>query len=128
MKTVYICSPYRGSAEEIAENVENARIWCAMALRNGYTPVAPHLYIPPLLSDEISTERETALAVCRELVSRCDCLWVCGNKVTEGMQIEIEHARLIGKPIKHVDSGIEQNYSEDRLGDIVLNDFFKKER
>ena len=128
MKVVYICSPYRGSEEEIAENVKNARIWCNKALMHGCAPLAPHLYMPPLLADEIPSERETALAVCRELVSRCDCVWVCGPKVTEGMQIEIEHARLMGKPIGHIDSGAEQLHAQDRLNDVILNDFYKKGR
>jgi len=99
MKTVYICSPYRGSAEEIAENVRVAQKACKIALMCGHAPVAPHLYLPPLLSDEIPAERAVAIEVCSKLVSLCDIVWVIGSNLTDGMRSEIDFANYLGKRI-----------------------------
>ena len=42
MKTAYICSPYSG---DIKRNKEYARELTLKAIKDGYAPITPHLYI-----------------------------------------------------------------------------------
>ena len=46
MKTVYICSPYRGTTEEVARNVALAKRLCRKAALEGNLVLCPHLFYP----------------------------------------------------------------------------------
>ena len=48
---VYICSPYRDSPRV---NIMRARQYCKFAVSRGRIPIAPHLYFPQFISDEIN--------------------------------------------------------------------------
>ena len=62
MKTVYICSPYRGKDEkEVAEHTAYAVELMEFALTAGVAPIVPHLYFPQVLDDSIESDREIAL-------------------------------------------------------------------
>ena len=101
-ETVYICSPYSGSAEQIAENVKVAQIACKVALDCGFAPIAPHLYLPAILMDKNPFERNIALEVCLKFVLACDRMWVIGTNITSGMDKEINCARYAGKKIHFI--------------------------
>lgn len=51
MKVVYVCSPYRGTPEEIKRNFDYAVELTKEALMAGYYPITPHLYITACLDD-----------------------------------------------------------------------------
>ena len=51
MKTVFICSPYRGN---VAENEKKAIAYSKQASKAGYVPLAPHLLLTHLLNDRNS--------------------------------------------------------------------------
>ena len=94
---VYICSPYSGN---IARNTELARRYSRFAVERGCVPITPHLWLPSFLSEE--TERELAIAIDLRLVSVCQELWVCGDVISTGKRREIDHAKAIGMPIRHI--------------------------
>ena len=94
---VYICSPLSGS---IAANQRSARRYCRFALDGGYIPLAPHLYFPQFMDDGSGAERDLALFMDIVLLSKCDQLWVFGDRVSKGMSIEIEKAKRKGQPIR----------------------------
>lgn len=94
---VYICSPYSGNIEE---NLTNARRYCRYATDRGYIPLAPHLYLPQFLDEQM--ERELALFMDIALLSRCAELWVFGSFISEGMKKEISYARRKGKPVLYI--------------------------
>ena len=48
MKTAYICSPYSG---DIKRNKAYARELTLQAIKDGYAPITPHLYITEVLND-----------------------------------------------------------------------------
>ena len=94
---VYICSPLSGS---IAANQRSARRYCRFAVDGGYIPLAPHLYFPQFMDDGSGAERDLALFMDIVLLSKCDQLWVFGDRVSKGMSIEIEKAKRKGQPIR----------------------------
>jgi len=58
MKTAYICSPYSG---DIKRNKEYARELTLKAIKDGYAPITPHLYITECLDDNDPKQRELGL-------------------------------------------------------------------
>jgi hypothetical protein len=96
MKTAYICSPYRG---EIEGNVEYAKELTKEAIKRGYAPVTPHLYLTQCLDDNNAGERALGLTVGLELLDKVDIAFV-GLKygVSQGMKAEIKKAHKLNIP------------------------------
>lgn len=92
---VYICSPYSGDVET---NTENARKYSRFAVDNNAIPFAPHLLLPQYMSEE--TERGLAMLMNKVFLGKCDELWVFGDRITTGMEYEIEKAEKHNKPIR----------------------------
>ena len=89
MRLVYISSPLRGDVER---NIQRARDYCAYAASCGVIPLAPHTIFTQYLDDEQPEQREQGLAMGRDLMWRCDDLWVVGNTISSGMREEMELA------------------------------------
>ena len=94
---VYICSPLSGN---ITANQRNARRYCRFAVDSGCIPLAPHLYFPQFMDDGNGAERNLALFMDIVLLSKCDQMWVFGNRISKGMSIEIEKAKRKGQLIR----------------------------
>ena len=43
MKTVFICSPFKGNEEE---NTKKAKFYASVVIATGAVPIVPHLYFP----------------------------------------------------------------------------------
>ena len=95
---VFICSPYAG---DIDVNTENARRYCRMAVNSGYIPIAPHLLFPQFMNDDIPRERELAMFFGNVLMSKCAEVWVCGDKISSGMEEEIRRAERKNYKIRY---------------------------
>ena len=93
---VYICSPYAGDAEM---NAENARRYSRFAVENMAIPFAPHLLMPQYMDEE--TERELALRMGIIFLSKCEQLWVFGERISNGMAYEIKKAVSMGKKVRY---------------------------
>ena len=95
-RKVFICSPFRPrgvtarqKAEDLRHNRQLARLACGYAVSRGYMPLAPHLFFPEFLSEDMPEER--------------DEIWVIGNRITEGMKREIAVAEELGIPVsRHI--------------------------
>ena len=87
---IYICSPYSGDVER---NVIAARRYSRFAVDQGYIPIAPHLLFPQFLDDSNETERSLGLFFGNALRSKCQEVWVFGNRITSGMAAEIKRAK-----------------------------------
>ena len=94
---VYICSPYAGDVER---NVLRARRYCRYAADRGCIPLAPHLLLPQFLDEK--TERNLAFFMGIALLSKCAELWIFGEIISQGMEVEIRYAQKKGKPIKYI--------------------------
>ena len=94
---VYICSPYSG---DVTGNMERACKYSRFAVDEGFVPITPHLYLPLFISEE--TERDLATSVGLHLMDACSELWVCGDRISDGMRREIAYAVEAGILIRHV--------------------------
>jgi hypothetical protein len=97
-KRVYICSPFRG---RVAANTERAREYCRFAFKEGFVPIAPHIYFPQFLDEYDEDERAAGLRYGMEEMYRCVAVWVFGRRITAGMKAEIELATDLGIPVKY---------------------------
>lgn len=95
---VYICSPFRG--DEVA-NTKKARHYCRFAVDTGHIPLAPHIFVPQYMDDSDPEERELALFMNFVFISKCNELWVMGGRISDGMQREIEKAKVYKKKIRY---------------------------
>lgn len=90
---VFVCSPFGGKKK----NLDAAINYCLMEVELGNTPFAPHLLYPQMLDEK--TDRWLGIQMGLELLERADALHVWGDKITEGMQMEIEFAIDNGIPV-----------------------------
>ena len=106
-KRVFICSPFRPrgatarqKAEDLRHNRQLAQLACGYAVSRGYLPLAPHLYFPEFLSENVPEEREAGIHYGLDWLGGCDELWVIGSRITGGMKREISVAKELGIPVK----------------------------
>lgn len=100
-KLIYVCSPFRGNLTEMIRNSNNTAAYCASIAKEGAVPIAPHLYFPRFMNEDIPEEREFGMEVGKALLEICDEIWVFGDRISEGMQEEINLAKELNIPIKH---------------------------
>ncbi len=98
-RLVYIASPYAG---DIQSNVEFAKAACRFAVSQGATPLAVHLLYPQILDDRIPDERTAGIQMGLRVLKACDELWVCGDFISHGMQVELDAAKEWGIPVKQI--------------------------
>lgn len=93
-KLIYVCSPYRGYPET---NTKKARSYCRkIAIEEGNIPIAPHLFFPQFLDDNIPRERERAIKMNLDILRHAVEIRAFGSKISDGMAIEIIEAKKLG--------------------------------
>lgn len=97
MKTVYICSPFRGDEET---NIANARLYSQHAVSCGAIPIAVHLLFPQFLDDSDPKQRKIGINMGLEILEKCDEMWVFGEP-TSGMKLEMTEAKKLQIPIEY---------------------------
>lgn len=95
---IYVCSPFKG---DIERNVDNVKGYCRRVAKTGRIPFAPHLYFPQFLDDADPQERKQGIDYALQMMRFCFEVWVFGNVISEGMQIEIKHANKNEKAVKY---------------------------
>ena len=96
---VYLASPYRGA---VAQNEAFARLALAYAIQYVVVPVAPHFLYPQVLKEQKAKEREIGIEMGLSLLRRCDELWLCGNEVSSGMELELQEALKAGILVRRI--------------------------
>jgi len=98
---IYICSPLRGADwAEIQRNMLAARFYMYLIwMYDQQIARAPHAYLPLFFCDDNPEERSDAIAIGLSLVAGSKALYVCGNRITEGMRNEIIQALYCKIPI-----------------------------
>jgi len=95
--------------------------------------MAPHLLIPAFLDDTDAEERQVGIELGIDWLMDCDELWVIGERISEGMQNEIDMALdldipvirigFIGDPIRALESLVfEENKDADSEEDETDED------
>lgn len=97
-RLVYIASPYAG---DVVANTQFAIRCCLYAIRQGCTPVAPHLLYPQMLDDSEPKQRAIALKLGHRLLSVCQEVWACGSRISSGMAGEIALAETLCIPVRY---------------------------
>lgn len=98
-KIVYIASPYAG---DIEGNIWFAKAVCRLAMEHGDTPVAAHLLYPQILDDSIPEQRELGIRMGLKLLEACSELWLCGGRISSGMQEELKAAWKHRVPVRRI--------------------------
>lgn len=98
MKKAYICSPYRATTQyELDRNINYARELTNKALRDGFAPIAPHLYLTQCLDETNSYERQMGLNAGLALMEVCDVIYMgLAYGLSEGMCSEVKKAQSLG--------------------------------
>ena len=99
MKLIYVASPYAGDVEK---NITFAKRACRYVMEQGHAFFAPHLLYPQILDDTDPEERKAGMKFGLRILEICDELWVCGDRISTGMEAEIELAKQFGIPIRYV--------------------------
>lgn len=90
----YVCSPLSAPEwPQILRNMTNAQNYMDLVkLELGCRAVALHAYLPFVLDEQNQEEREMAIKWGLEFLEHCDVLVVCGDRITNGMRGEVDHA------------------------------------
>jgi hypothetical protein len=102
---IYICSPF---ADDPDRNVAKALKYCRFALTAGKFTIAPHCFLPRFMDDKDRNERELARSFGIRLLNGCSQIWVFGDKISDGMSREIEHALSMNIAIKKFNENLEE--------------------
>jgi len=102
---VYICSPFSGDTEG---NIKRAQDFCRFALEKGNIPLAPHLMFPQFMDDNNEKERDLAIFMDIILMGKCQEVWVLGDVISRGMNIEIEKAKKRRQQIRYFNKDFEE--------------------
>lgn len=102
---VYICSPFSGDTEG---NIKRAQDFCRFALKKGNIPLAPHLMFQQFMDDKNEEERDLAIFMDIILMGKCQEVWVLGDVISKGMNIEIEKAKQRRQPIRYFNKDFEE--------------------
>lgn len=104
-RRVYICSPLKGNMKK---NMQRAEMYCRFAFEKGFVPVCPHIYYPRFLDDTDKDERLMGMRYGLEAMWQCRQVWVFGERISDGMQQEIELAKELKIPIRRFDLDMEE--------------------
>lgn len=104
-KHVFVCTPYWPDQDRISEIIL-PRDCCELEYARGNLPIAPRAYFPKFLCYSDETHRNDAMDMGIQLLRFCDEMHVFREpfgEMTSEMREEIEHAKLMGIPIKYYD-------------------------
>lgn len=101
MIKAYVCSPLSDESKAgMRMNMLRARHYMRLiAGKYKYHTYAPHAYLPELLDDDCPEERALALSFGMELLKLCQKVIIFGERISAGMQKEIELAFQLGKEV-----------------------------
>lgn len=102
-EVIYLCHQLNAPTREgIEANRKEAARWAAFLAT--YFDVAPECSWIVLTGEfeETAENRKRGLEIDLALVARCDEVVMVGPRVSEGMLLESEHARKLGKPVANL--------------------------
>lgn len=101
MALTYVCSPLSAPtrAERLA-NAAKASTYMVQAENEfGDRAVAPHAGLPYILDDSVPEERALAMEFDMKLLAMCSRLVVYGDRISSGMELEIQIALDMEIPV-----------------------------
>ena len=115
-KRAYMCSTLSDrQKKQRIHNIEMARFYLKrMEELYHCRTFASHAYLPLMLDDTISEERELALSIGKQFLDLCDVLIICGRRISSGMEGEIRHAFASGKEVYWYD-GVRKPFELEQI-------------
>lgn len=102
---VYICSRYDNDRDSIG----NLSAFCRFVVDKGNIPLAPHLMFSHFMHTKDDEERGLTTFMDVILLGKCQEIWVFGDRITKGMQIEINKAhQRKHQPIRYFNSDFKE--------------------
>ncbi len=98
-RLIYIASPLSGDVEQ---NLDFARQACRYAIAQGATPFAPHLLYTQMLDDSDPAQRQLGIDMGNQMLELCKELWLCGDRISPGMEGERKLAGELGIPVRRI--------------------------
>lgn len=107
---IYICHPIKDNKEKNIEEITNIVRKINLTMPS-VVPLTNYIADCMALDDNIEEERLRGLYNDRKLLESgiVDELWVFGDKISDGMQMEIETAKKMGIPIRYLGEKWEKN-------------------
>ena len=105
MKMAYICSPLPCDTN----NNRMLKLYGKYVFKRGMAPVIPHIYAE-ILSDNVPYHQDLILRANRELLFKCDELWVFGDSITKTMKEEIHFAKILNIKVKYISNSEVDKY------------------
>jgi hypothetical protein len=111
-KLVFIAHPIRG---DVVGNMKKVFTICEQVRKKGHIPIAPYLTLPSHLNDEVIKNREVGVWANLTTFERgyIDELWLYGEKISEGMKIEVALAKKLGIPVVAKSEGTKRDLISD---------------
>lgn len=119
MPMIYVCSRYRAETrEQLHMNIELAKHTCQTIANGGGIPIAPHLYFPRFMNDDMPQERYFGMEAGKRLMEQCVSFHVVtvDRMISEGMSEEIKYMTEI-----LLLEGSTTNYTRQEAEQIVMN-------
>lgn len=85
-KLAYVCAPYAGN---VNNHKQLAKYYAQITYEKNRTPITPH-YLFPFLNDNKPKHRELALAMSKQVMLKCDEIWVFTDYISAGMRQELK--------------------------------------
>lgn len=101
---IYICSPFRGDTEV---NTQNAISYCRFAVKQGYFPIAPHIWLTRFLDDADRGERGLGISFAFGFFQAAGGVGV-RRRISEGMRKEIAEAERRSIPVRYFSEQCEE--------------------
>ena len=97
-KLIYLAHPVSPYGDRTLEmNLQQAEAWLRWAiLTKDVYAIAPYIGMCYALDEDDPQHRLKGLEIDMEVLGRCDELWLCGEKITEGMKVERSYAGSCG--------------------------------
>lgn len=89
MKRVYIAHALKG---DWAGGIAAIKGYAFSAARAGYMPISPSVLMDGILDDTDPEERALGMKLDIDQLRACDEIWLCGERVSPGMQAEVDVA------------------------------------
>ena len=97
LPVVYIAHPVSGDVET---NLAAAARWVRWAaVHMGVAPVAPYIEMCAAMDDSDPEERAIGMRADHAILAKCDEVWLCGDRISEGMIGERDLANDLGIPV-----------------------------
>lgn len=103
MKIVYLAHPISGDTEANLKKIEFIYNFISRTFPDTI-PFVPYYATVKSLNDHDPSQREIGMSHNTEMFKRkmFDELWICSNRISTGMQDEIDLANELGIPVVHM--------------------------